>query len=101
MSKAERTRLKVGDMKEEIAREQCGRCATCGLPLGPVVELAHRVPQRKWLIKMWGEAVIHHRKNMVATHPGICNSGAQFCPESIEAQKHLNAIRKEIEHVEE
>jgi hypothetical protein len=60
-------------------------------------ELAHRVPQRKWCIAKWGKDAIHHRRNVVGTHDGYCNSNSQLDPGSIEAAELMASIRKEIE----
>ena len=65
MSKQEKTSLAIADMRERVFREQGGRCHSCGLPMYGPWELAHRVPQRRWVIRTWGEGVVHHRRNLV------------------------------------
>jgi hypothetical protein len=60
-------------------------------------DLAHRVPQRKDLLRTWGEAVIHHRRNVVGTHStDRCNGFAQIDPNSTRALRHLESIREEV-----
>jgi hypothetical protein len=101
VSSAERRTFEILQMRTLVFSEQEARCWYCGEPLRYLhLELAHRVPQRKWCIQKWGKAAIHHRRNMVATHSGYCNSMAQLDPESKEAEALMASIRKELESEE-
>jgi hypothetical protein len=79
--------------------EQNGVCAYCGQDLLATdkVELAHRVPQRKYLLKKYGKEIIHHPLNMKLTHAGNCNAGVQLMPESLPAKRLIEKIREAIE----
>jgi hypothetical protein len=98
MSATERLTDTIGQLKAEVYAAQAGFCWYCQEPMKFMTfELAHRAPQRKWLIEKWGSRVIHHPRNVVGTHPGYCNGRAQLDPNSLECDEHLAAIRKEIE----
>lgn len=94
MNKSEKIVL----IKGKKFREQGGKCASCGKPFktGDIIELAHIVPQRKWCVKKWGHDAIHHERNMVLTHTGICNSRAQINPDSVQADELMKSILREI-----
>lgn len=80
--------------------DQGGRCAFCGelFKVSDVMELAHVIPQRKYLIKLYGEDIIHHELNMKLTHTGRCNSGVQISPNKTKVVEELvSNIRKAIE----
>ena len=91
------TSEKIRSMKFHIFSAQSGRCFTCGEPVAiTAMELAHRISQSKTNLKLWGEAVIHHKMNLRGTHPGRCNSRVSLNPDSIEAEKLVYAIQKEL-----
>ena len=99
MSKRERLTDKILTDKTLAYTDQNGKCWFCMLPMHfEHCELAHRVPQRKWVLAKWGPAVVHHRRNMALTHPGSCNAMAQMDPESRQAFLLMEDIRKEIEN---
>ena len=92
---------KIQAMKWKKYNEQDGKCAYCGklLTVGDPLELAHILPQRKWIVAKYGPDIIHHHLNMKLTHPGICNSGVQISPNKDQVVKeHVDMIRKEIEN---
>jgi hypothetical protein len=91
--KAEAIRL----MKLRVFSEQGGLCWACHEPIDfTSFDLAHRIPQRKWAIALWGSKVIHHRMNMVGTHPGLCNQHAQVNPNGVGASVLADSIRAQI-----
>ena len=93
----ERTAEAIRDLRFRIFSEQSGRCFTCGEPVSITqLELAHRISQSKTNLKLWGAEVIHHRLNLRGTHPGRCNSRAALNPDSIEAEKLVYDIQKEL-----
>jgi 5-methylcytosine-specific restriction endonuclease McrA len=92
----------IREMRQKVFDEQGGRCGVCGFPVLLVdyphpdqMELAHIIPQRGWCIRRWGADVIHHRKNLVGTHPAE-NSSVQIDPNSLEAERLAAEIRKEL-----
>ena len=89
---------KITKMKRNKYDEQDGKCHICGIAfkIGDKVELAHKIPQRVWIIAKYGKEIIHHEMNMDLTHSGICNSRNQINPESLEAKELIEKIRSEI-----
>jgi hypothetical protein len=92
----------VREMRERVFEEQGGRCGVCGLPVLLVdypdpnrMELAHILPQRRWCLRRWGAEVIHHRTNLVGTHPAE-NGAVQLNPDGLEAERHAERIRETI-----
>lgn len=80
--------------------KQGGCCAHCGKPFlpGERTDLAHILPQRKWLIAKYGEEIIHHELNMALTHHSdICNSGVQISPnKTAVVDRHVQMIKDAI-----
>jgi len=100
VSKTELTSAKIREQKFRVFSEQSGRCFSCDEPLAiTTMELAHRIPNRKWTVKLYGEAVINHRKNLRGTHPGRCNSRAQLNPDSILSEDLAREIRRDLAKV--
>ena len=97
MSKTELTTEAIRAMKFRLFSEQSGRCFTCGEPVSITqLELAHRISQSKTNLKLWGAEVIHHKMNLRGTHPGRCNSRVTLNPDSIEAEKLVYTIQKDL-----
>lgn len=87
------------ELKEKKYIEQDGRCAACGelFMFGEAQELAHIVPQRKWIIKKYGEQYIHHNLNLKLTHSGNCNAAVQMSPNKTElVNQHIKTIQDAI-----
>ena len=102
MSKSELTDAKIRDLRFRIFSEQSGRCFTCGEPVAiTAMELAHRIPDRKWTMKLWGAAVINHKMNLRGTHAGRCNSHAQLNPDSLEAERLVRDIQRDLKRSRE
>ena len=81
MSRAERVSDAVAEMHRQVWREQHGICYICGKQLMlDEMELAHRVPQDKPMLRRYGEARIHHRRNLrgVCRGSDACNSGVSL-----------------------
>jgi hypothetical protein len=79
--------------------EQNFKCASCGIDFkqSDVIELAHIVPKRLWLIKIYSKEIIHHPMNMKLTHSGYCNSDVQISPNKTKLlEEHVDAIRAQI-----
>ena len=98
----ERTAEAIRDMKFRLFSEQSGRCFTCGEPVALTeMELAHRISQSKTNLKLWGESVIHHRMNLRGTHPGRCNSRVSMNPMSLEAERLVHDIQRDLKRSRE
>ena len=97
MSKTEIVTEKVRDLKFRLFSRQSGICFSCGLPMSITeMEAAHRIPDRKWTVKLFGKEVIDHPKNFRGTHRGRCNSKAQLNPDSLMAEELAHDIQKEL-----
>ncbi len=91
---------KISNIKIQKVIEQMGVCAGCGELFKPndIIELGHILPQRKWIISLYGKEIIHHPMNMKATHSGRCNSAVQISPNKTKAvNDHIQAIRDKID----
>ncbi len=98
----ERTTEAIRDMKFRLFSLQSGRCFTCGEPVSiTAMEAAHRIPDRKWTVKLWGQEVINHPLNFRGTHAGRCNSKAQLNPDSSEAERLAYDIQKALKKARE
>ncbi len=93
-----RRSLAIDETRRLLFRQQQGRCQCCGKMFGVYDEyqLAHRIPQRKWCIKRWGADVIHHPLNMALVCCLACNATVQINPDSLEAGKLAEKIKKVI-----
>ena len=78
------------------------KCAHCGKILSDNVmtDLAHILPQRKWILKKYGSEIIHHKLNMKVTcHNDNCNSGVQMSPnKTMLVNAHVEKIKEAIEN---
>jgi len=91
-------------MREGVFFAQAGKCWTCGETMVNTedrgnprrMELAHIIPDRVWTMRLWGERVINHRKNVHGTHPGSCNDAVQINPDSLEAERLAYDIQRAI-----
>lgn len=89
----EREQEKLSVTRKEVLRRSGFSCEVCGRPVSEAdVQLAHRIPQRKHLIKKYGKGVIHHPCNLVATCCEECNSEASLG----QNQEQYNAVLEEI-----
>ena len=94
----DRKTLAISEMKLELGYAQDWLCASCGEPLVvQEAELAHRIPQRKYLLKMYGPEVIHHRMNVALTHHGACNDKMSLGNHPVAMELLAEKIRKERE----
>lgn len=91
---------KIFEIRQNKLLEQNGKCAACGkyFKYGEKIELAHCLPQRRYIIHKYGEEIIHHPLNMKLTHSGDCNSAVQMSPNKTElVEAHVNMIKQSIE----
>lgn len=75
----EREQDKLNITRKEVLQRARYECEVCGRPVSENdVQLAHRIPQRKHLIKKYGKDVIHHSCNLVATCCEECNAAVSM-----------------------
>ena len=94
-------KLAAEEQKYQLYVEQSGLCFACGFPVPyTMAEAAHRIPKTKAYLKKYGAEVIHHRENIVITHPGRCNSAVLLDPKThpVEATKLIESIKKELKN---
>lgn len=102
MASRESISEKVRELKFFLFSAQSGRCFSCGEPMAITeMEAAHRIPDRKWTVNLFGKAVIDHPKNFRGTHRGRCNSKAQLNPDSIYAEDLAREIQRELRKAKE
>jgi 5-methylcytosine-specific restriction endonuclease McrA len=90
---------KISKMRADKLVEQNFKCAYCGkgFCISDKIELSHIIPQRKYLIKLYGKEIIHHELNMKLCHAGECNSGVQLSPNKTElVEAHVEMIKEAI-----
>jgi 5-methylcytosine-specific restriction endonuclease McrA len=88
-----RKSLAIWEMRMEKFHEQGGLCGSCGKPINVTdSELAHRIPKRRWTLAKWGPMILHHRKNLVLTHPGACNDAASIGNHPVEMDRLAREI---------
>ena len=94
----DRKTLAISEMKLEKGYEQDWLCASCGEPLVvQEAELAHRIPQRKFLLAKYGPKIIHHRLNVVLTHHGKCNDAVSLGNNPVEWERLAGEIQVSID----
>ena len=84
--------------KRQIIYEQSGLCGHCKKRISPWENytLAHRLAKHKWRLEKYGPEVIHHRLNLVATHPGRCNDGVMINIQKSEGKQLLAEIFEDL-----
>jgi len=94
MSKRERDRDVYMDIYQTVVMDQKGRCGVC--KQAPIIQLAHRIPQSKAMIRKYGKAVIHHRRNLVGVCCLACNDKASISNHPVAIAKLVAAITDEL-----
>jgi len=69
-----RRALAIKDTADIVLARDRWSCVVCGRP---ATQLAHRVPQRVWLLNKYGTNRIHHSDNLRAVCSLTCNAKAQ------------------------
>jgi len=102
VSNSERTTEAIRELKFHLFSAQSGRCFSCGEPMAiTAMEAAHRIPDRKWTVKLFGKEVINHPKNFRGTHAGRCNDRASLNPDSILAEDLAREIQRDLRKKEQ
>jgi len=74
-----------------------GRCEVCGKRLDfETFQMAHRIPQRKWLLKKYGKSIIHHPKNLAATCSLRCNGAVSIAGNPVAMEQLAQEISEEL-----
>jgi hypothetical protein len=60
-------------------------------------QLAHRAPQTKQNLKVWGPAVIHHPRNLVVVCGPGCNDAVLLAGQPMELLRLLQSIQAEVD----
>lgn len=87
-------------VKIALHKRQGGLCAACRKPIGLYEsEIAHRIPQKKHLLKKYGKAVIHHLDNLalVCLRSDRCNSGMDIRNHPMLIDELVGEIRAKLE----
>lgn len=72
------------------------RCEVCGDPINrDTFQLAHRIPQRKHLLKRYGKKIIHHATNLAATCSERCNAAVSLGEHEMMHRTVIDAIEDE------
>lgn len=91
MTESEHDQLNM--TRQEVLCRAGYQCEVCGRPICEAdVQLAHRIPQRKHLVKKYGKSVIHHPCNLVATCCEDCNSAVSLGSNPIDHRMVLEEI---------
>ncbi len=84
------------EQKMAIYVEQKGICPVCEKRMKySESQAAHIIAKHGWVIKKYGEAIIHHRFNIKVTH-AQCNSAVMIMPESIPALELIKKIQEDL-----
>ncbi len=93
-----RRRFEINETKRELWESQQGQCACCGAPLGQAdhPQLAHLSPQSKSLIRIYGEKVIHNKRNLRMVCSMNCNHKVGLPPSEWHenCQEIMNSLRE-------
>lgn len=94
----ERERLAMEDMRRLVWREQRGLCWKCRKPVMVTdMQLAHRIPQDKAMLRRYGSEVLHHRANLRGACSLECNDAASLRNHPVEEAELVERIRLDLE----
>ena len=89
----DRERFNLAETRVRLMLRAGGQCEICGKPIGTTtLQLAHRIPQTKVYLRMYGKKVIHHDRNLKAVCGLECNSKA--LAHGLEIQRIANEIHE-------
>jgi len=92
-------KLDAEELRIKIFTDAKGMCAVCGWPLNQgVPQLAHRIANTKANIKKYGDEIINHRLNLVATCSLYCNSRCNIGNNPVKSLALVEEIKHAIEH---
>ena len=82
----------IGVMRETVAESQGWACEACGGPLGPGMQLGHRIPKNKHNLARYGAHVIHHRLNLA----GVC---CLACNAAVSIAQQMDKVKELVEKI--
>ena len=89
----ERTSFEIDELKREMISAE-PYCRVCGL--APSIQLAHRIPKSKAMLRKYGNRIIHHRKNLVPVCGLKCNAACSIQGRPLEIEKLVKEIREDL-----
>lgn len=92
--------IDIGSVKMALYYGQDRVCAYCGKPITPYEsEIAHRIPQRKHMIRRYGKDVIHHPDNLalVCLRSDRCNGGMSIAGHPVAIDQLAQKIRAKLD----
>jgi len=90
----ERDKFNANERREWLFAQAGRRCQVCGRALeSGVPQLAHRIPQKKRYLALYGKEVIHHDLNLVPVCSLKCNAKVDLNGYPIEIEKLVTKIR--------
>jgi len=80
-----------------VAQRAGWKCEACG-ELTPYTEgqLAHRIPQRKHLVRKYGESIIHHPRNLAWVCGLGCNAAMSIAGHPLMIERLVHDIKEEL-----
>lgn len=91
----EKEQFELGIKRASVLLRANWHCEVCGNPLtDDTVQLAHRIPQRKHLLKRYGKEIIHHSLNLAATCSENCNAAVSLGENELQHKEVIEEIRK-------
>ena len=96
----DRERFEVSELRLKLWSLQGGKCATCGRvhAYPETMELAHRIPQDRPSLALYGRRVIHHPLNLRAVCRGsdACNSKQSLRNRPVATRRLVGRIREAL-----
>lgn len=87
----------IAETRVRVWNRAGGMCEVCGEDLSwATFQMAHRIPQRKWLLKKYGKEVIHHHMNLAATCSLRCNNAVSIAAHPVEISSLVEQIQEAI-----
>jgi len=92
----EREQADLIETRKAVYARERGICETCGKHLKwGEFELAHRIPQNKTMLRIYGPEVVHHPRNLALTcKNAACNDGVSISNHPIEIAEMVREIRE-------
>jgi len=94
----ERDSYRISETKKAVFERDGYRCGHCGLSIyrNGTPQCAHRIAATESNKKKYGESVVHHISNLVATCSLFCNGKINIGFKTAEAEKLADKIRDEL-----
>ena len=89
----ERERDEYQERRLEVLQRDGWRCVVCSRP---ATQLAHRIPQSRMYLRMYGPEVVHHPHNVASVCGLRCNAAVLIGNRPTEVFALVERIRAEI-----